>query len=61
MKVYIVLETVSYDYDEGREYHNIYGVYSNPRCAEKAKAKCESQRHGHYFADIEVHEVSSEE
>lgn len=57
MDVYIVVETVSYDYDQGRKYTNIYGVYGTDEEAEQAKIKCESQKHGHYYAEIEKHEV----
>lgn len=57
MEVYIVIETVSHDYDQGREYTNIYGVYGSEEEAEEAKIKCESQKYGHYYADIEKHEV----
>lgn len=57
MKVYIVIETVSYDYDQGREYTNIYGVYKNEEEAEQAKKQCESQKYGHYYAEVEEHEV----
>ncbi len=61
MKVYIVLETVSHDYDAGREYRNIYGVYGSEEEAEQAKIKCESQKYGHYYAEIEGHEVFFDE
>ena len=56
MKVYIVIETASHDYDPN-EYTNIYGVYASEEEAELAKKKCESQKHGRYYADIEEHEV----
>jgi hypothetical protein len=57
VKVYVVIETASHDYDPN-EYTNIYGVYASETAAEQAKKKCESQKHGRYYADIEEHEVS---
>lgn len=53
MLVYVVLEEVTYNYDDGRSYKNLYGVYDSLEKAEAAKKECVEQLGGTYFATIE--------
>jgi hypothetical protein len=57
MNVYVVIEEVTYHYDDGRVYRNIYGVYRNERAADAAVAECEAQVGGSYYAIKEQHFV----
>lgn len=53
MLVYIVLEEVTYHYDDGRTYKSVYGVYDSLEKANAAKKECLAQVGGDYFASIE--------
>lgn len=57
MNVFIVLEEVQYDYDGGRTYKNVYGVYKDKSLAQKAIKECESQVGGKYYAYLEEMEL----
>lgn len=56
MFVYVVTETVQYDYDD-QTYTNVYGVYLLEAMAEAAVIECEAQVGGKYYATIEKHFV----
>ena len=57
MRVYVVVEEVTYHYSDGECHKNIYGVYMSESSAQAAVEECKAQIGGKYYATIETHEV----
>lgn len=56
MRVYVVVEEVTYRYADGEREKNIYGVYLLESFAQSAVEECKQQG-DNYYAYIETHEV----
>lgn len=50
MEVYVILYTVQYDYDNGREHRGLYGVAATRERADELVRECEAQVGGYFEA-----------